>query len=103
MTTSGAHDGAGKPSSLAEERIAEAEKCAKALTKEPSLYPNEDVRAAKTTLALLSERAEMLRMLDACSKWVEYAAAHFNSIDARNLSDNIIDFLATRTAGKETR
>jgi hypothetical protein len=81
-----------KPTSLAEE-IAKVERKARVLT--PVLGSELSLR---TTLVneILAERAEMLRMLD------EAVCCLGDHGPAAELSDAIVAFLSTRTAGKET-
>jgi hypothetical protein len=80
-----------KPASLAEERIRGLrDRCEYMLTRG---IPVHDRERAETTLALLAEREEMLRLLEsALDNMPPHTTAH----------DAIVDFLATRTAGKET-
>jgi hypothetical protein len=86
-----------KPASLAEERLYDlGKKC----QLEIQGYGGVARDRAETTLALLAERAEMLRMLEtARDKLNGFYRMH---PDCSQLADTITTFLATRTAGKET-
>jgi hypothetical protein len=88
-----------KPASLAEERIAETREYAEA---DMVNYDDNSIpwRIAETTLALLAEREEMLDLLARIKRDVDEIGSI--GMIGGTAYERLVEFLTTRTAGKET-